>query len=483
MSAKRYRLKLKSLSFVSAVDQPAQPFALAEIIKRDNGSEVTARVQVAKISDEGIVFGFALTSTVNGSPHYDLHGDAIDEAELVKVAAAFLEAGGASDEMHDDTASGSVVFCYPLTTEIADALAIKSDRTGLLVGIRPSPEVLAKFRSGEYTGFSIAGIGEREEITKAATVDAQIAAERERATSQAAEVVKAAADNEQIAQEMLAFVDGIHREHGYDAAREVATRNLTSVAKWGARWIAAHPSSTEVVKRGPESDAQVFKRRAAAIEQATSAYETGRAAFAKRVNKAAAAVTGDFLHTPEGAAVYAAYTKAQEALTEGEPSDRELELEAEIERLTAELAAQAESFGLDHNLEPAAARGRLAEVSPAYKAKYQRMYAATTERGTAKAARKGEAARVYSSGEALIADAERMQAEQARKSMLPLAERKLVEHVETIAKARGIERAAAMAWALDHDPTARTLYQIAAAEQATGRPMPDQVAKALPGAR
>jgi hypothetical protein len=50
-----------------------------------------------------------------------------------------------------------VVFGFPLTEEIAKSLAIESRAHGLLIAMRPSPDVLAKFKDGTYTGFSIGG--------------------------------------------------------------------------------------------------------------------------------------------------------------------------------------------------------------------------------------------------------------------------------------------------------------------------------------
>ena len=44
-----------------------------------------------------------------------------------------------------------------LSREIAKALDITTKRTGLLVGLRPDAAMLAKFKSGELSGFSIGG--------------------------------------------------------------------------------------------------------------------------------------------------------------------------------------------------------------------------------------------------------------------------------------------------------------------------------------
>src|SRR5690606_12092775 len=127
-----------------------------------------ARARVVKTSDElGLVFGWALTSKAGGTDYFDLHGDNIVEEDLIRVAAEFMESGGATDEQHDFEADGRVVFAMPLTAEVAKSFGIQTDTTGLMVAIKPSPEVFAKFKTGEYTGFSIAGIGERIEVKSA----------------------------------------------------------------------------------------------------------------------------------------------------------------------------------------------------------------------------------------------------------------------------------------------------------------------------
>jgi hypothetical protein len=169
----RYRLKLKRLDFISAVDRPAQETATALLVKQRRGrggksAEIEATARVVKTSDElGLVFGWALTSKAGGADYFDLHGDHIVEDDLIKVAAEFMESGGATDDQHDFSQDGRVVFAMPMTAEVAKAFGITTDTTGLMVAIRPSPEVFAKFKSGEYTGFSIAGIGERVEVKRA----------------------------------------------------------------------------------------------------------------------------------------------------------------------------------------------------------------------------------------------------------------------------------------------------------------------------
>jgi hypothetical protein len=165
--APRYKLRLTKLDFVSPVDTPAQETATTLLIKR--AGPVTGFARVAKVDEGlGLVFCWAFTSKVAGADYHDLQGDAIDE-DFIKAAAEFMTSGGgATDEMHDGKQTGRVVFAMPMTPEIAKAYGVESPTSGLMVALKPPPDVLAKFKSGEYTGVSIAGSGTREPLSKTA---------------------------------------------------------------------------------------------------------------------------------------------------------------------------------------------------------------------------------------------------------------------------------------------------------------------------
>ncbi len=61
-------------------------------------------------------------------------------------------------EMHMGDEKGTILFAWPMTEDIAKAMDIKSKFTGLMIAMKPnSPDILDKFKSGEYTGFSIGG--------------------------------------------------------------------------------------------------------------------------------------------------------------------------------------------------------------------------------------------------------------------------------------------------------------------------------------
>jgi hypothetical protein len=77
---------------------------------------------------------------------------------MLKAALDFMENSQVAKEMHSGEEKGTVVFAWPLTTDIAKAFGIKTSTTGLMIAVRPhDDEMLAKFKSGELTGFSIGG--------------------------------------------------------------------------------------------------------------------------------------------------------------------------------------------------------------------------------------------------------------------------------------------------------------------------------------
>ena len=131
--------------------------------------------KVVKVDDElGLVIGYAMICAENGVPYFDLQGDNIPESVMLKSALDFMENSRVAREMHGQTPegqrkeAGAVVFAFPLTADIAKALDIEVKTTGLLIAVKPDAAMLAKFKSGEFTGFSIGGSCTREELTDAA---------------------------------------------------------------------------------------------------------------------------------------------------------------------------------------------------------------------------------------------------------------------------------------------------------------------------
>jgi len=114
--------------------------------------------EVLKVDQRhGLVFGFAMISKVDGEDYFDSQGDHIPEDAMMKASLDFMKSSRVAKEMHRGDQIGEILYAFPLTEDIAKSLGIMTRRTGLLIGMKPSKEVLAKFENGSYTGFSIGG--------------------------------------------------------------------------------------------------------------------------------------------------------------------------------------------------------------------------------------------------------------------------------------------------------------------------------------
>jgi hypothetical protein len=129
----------------------------------EDTSELEA--QVIKVDDElGLVFGWSVICCIDDEPYYDLQKDHIPEEDLIEPFMEFMLNSRVQGDMHARTEDkevvdkGRVVFCFPMTREVAKAFGIQTRVTGLMIAIKPdTPEILQKFKDGEYTGFSIGG--------------------------------------------------------------------------------------------------------------------------------------------------------------------------------------------------------------------------------------------------------------------------------------------------------------------------------------
>ncbi|MFA6022422.1 MAG: XkdF-like putative serine protease domain-containing protein [Rhodospirillales bacterium] len=114
--------------------------------------------QVVKMDDNlGLVFGWAIVCTKGGQDYVDLQDDHIPEDSMLKAAADFMANSRVAKDMHAGDQIGDVVFAWPMTSEIAKSLDIETETTGLLIAMKPSADVYAKFKDGTYSGFSIGG--------------------------------------------------------------------------------------------------------------------------------------------------------------------------------------------------------------------------------------------------------------------------------------------------------------------------------------
>ncbi len=106
----------------------------------------------------GLVFGWAIVSKNGTADYYDVQGDHIPEESMLKAATEFMQSKRSMKIMHKGKSQGTVVFAWPMTTEVAKAMGVETQKTGLMIAVKPdSKDDLEKFASGEYTGFSIGG--------------------------------------------------------------------------------------------------------------------------------------------------------------------------------------------------------------------------------------------------------------------------------------------------------------------------------------
>lgn len=128
------------------------------------GRTFETSAEVLKVDDEeGVVFGWGIICKNGDEPYFDTQGDHIPEQTMFKATTEFMFDVRTAGEMHarddngDAVHKGIIVHSMPLTADIAKAFGIETEKTGWMIGMKPDPDMLEKFRDGTYTGFSIGG--------------------------------------------------------------------------------------------------------------------------------------------------------------------------------------------------------------------------------------------------------------------------------------------------------------------------------------
>lgn len=135
------------------------------LLKTEDESSSQTYAEVIKVDEElGLVFAWGIVCTIDDEEYYDLQGDHIPEASMLKHSSEFMLTKRETGEMHARTDAGTIpekgtiVFAFPLTREVAKAFGINARVSGLMIGAKFDDEsILQKFKDGEYTGFSIGG--------------------------------------------------------------------------------------------------------------------------------------------------------------------------------------------------------------------------------------------------------------------------------------------------------------------------------------
>lgn len=118
--------------------------------------------RLLKVDEElGIAIGWAVISTIDGEPYFDLQGDHIPMDALWKAALDFAENSRIAKEMHgltgDDSERGTVPMLMVIDQPVAKALGITTNIEGLAIVMKPDSAMLAKFKAGDLSAFSIGG--------------------------------------------------------------------------------------------------------------------------------------------------------------------------------------------------------------------------------------------------------------------------------------------------------------------------------------
>jgi hypothetical protein len=157
-----YKLKDAKITHISLVDKGANgvPFA---IIKDAAKNAIQKQVQIAKIDDDKrIVKGVVYQPDVA-----DAHDDQMDEVEIEKAAHLFMEKQHTYniDKQHDlEADKGFVIESYiaPCDMTLGEQQIVKGSWVAAVkVTENDTWEAIKK---GEITGFSMWGVGKREEI-------------------------------------------------------------------------------------------------------------------------------------------------------------------------------------------------------------------------------------------------------------------------------------------------------------------------------
>lgn len=121
----------------------------------------------------GVLLGWATVSEVKDPitgawvPHHDLQGDHLP---MSVAAEAFLRFAEGDRKMLIDHevgkgVHGKVLWMFALDADTQASLGLTGDRTGVIVGVKPSdPGVLDRFADNDLRGWSIGGRGTIEEL-------------------------------------------------------------------------------------------------------------------------------------------------------------------------------------------------------------------------------------------------------------------------------------------------------------------------------
>jgi hypothetical protein len=153
-----------------AVEDPEHPgrYKAEKINKEMDMVKLAKSNDIWKDDEKRLVFGWANVVSVDGATVLDRQNDMIDDQwEMEKAAYDFVLNSRVGGDMHLVKGVSTMVESMVFTDEKCDALGLsKSFPRGWWVGFRVNNEgTWNLIKSGEYTGFSVHGTGQRTEVT------------------------------------------------------------------------------------------------------------------------------------------------------------------------------------------------------------------------------------------------------------------------------------------------------------------------------
>ena len=142
---------------------------VVEYVKKSDDLDIVWEGEISKVNtDKQQVFGWASIVELNGEPVVDLQGDYISIDEVEKSGYDYVKKSRKGGDMHlrdgdQPVHASDMIESFIVTPEKKQALGLPDEMpVGWWVGYQVNdPDVWAKVKSGERTGFSIHGRGRR----------------------------------------------------------------------------------------------------------------------------------------------------------------------------------------------------------------------------------------------------------------------------------------------------------------------------------
>lgn len=117
-------------------------------------------------AERRLVFGWAQVCTKNGAEYFDTDNQHIPESVTLDAWADFMRNGRVNKAMHSGDQVGDVAFAFPAYDDIFKSLGLQiGDQSGIIVGVYvQDDDVLNKYHTGVYKGFSVGGAVNWEDV-------------------------------------------------------------------------------------------------------------------------------------------------------------------------------------------------------------------------------------------------------------------------------------------------------------------------------